>query len=122
MRGYLYIIADPLDSSWLKVGVTIDLSKRLFGYNSSFSNYPASYLYTSIKLENAAGLERILIDEIRRIKYIQNRKQEWFKIPVKSSNRVKSVLKARENKAMLKLKHKIINLINDYEDSFGIFE
>ena len=123
MQGYLYILNDAVEPSWLKIGFTKVPELRLTGYNSSFYNSPISYLYLSIKLENIKVLESILIDRIKDIPGIKCSKKEWFKLPSSLSTLRKSkvVIKESEAKSALKLKHKLVKIIEDMEWEFGIY-
>ena len=84
MQGYIYIVRsvyqlNPPLNGWFKVGRTSNPDKRLTLYNSQFPVDIWYMYYISPLLENMIEVEEAVLERIRQIKGIKQKRREWFK-------------------------------------------
>ena len=77
--GHVYIISNPAWPEWVKVGMAIDTDDRCSSYQTSspFRDYVVEYSFAST---NRREDESIAHQKLAAIS--QDRRGEWFKLPV----------------------------------------
>ena len=77
--GHVYIISNPAWPEWVKVGMAIDAADRCCNYQTSspFRDYVVEYSFAST---NRREDESIAHQKLAAIS--QDRRGEWFKLPV----------------------------------------
>ena len=77
-RGYLYIVLYKHDPSIVKVGRTIDMVKRLAGYNTDCPDKPFTVHSVSALLDDAPASEKRVLEHIRQYANPVAYSREWF--------------------------------------------
>ena len=92
MQGYLYVLENE---GWLKVGRAVDLENKLSNYNYVSPTNKHSFTYTSELLYDVEEAEKILLNYLKDMKTLQQRKVEWFKKVgrTQESSRLKSLVR-----------------------------
>jgi hypothetical protein len=77
--GHVYIISNPAWPEWIKVGMAIDAADRCSNYQTSspFRDYVVEYSFAST---NRREDESVAHQKLAAIS--QDRRGEWFKLPV----------------------------------------
>jgi hypothetical protein len=77
--GHVYIISNPAWPEWVKVGMAIDAADRCSNYQTSspFRDYVVEYSFSST---NRREDESVAHQKLAAIS--QDRRGEWFKLPV----------------------------------------
>lgn len=73
--GFVYIVANPAWPEYVKIGMAIDTTKRLVGYNVNSPHKDFSLVYSAAVADRAYCEEQIL-DQMKPYRA----KGEWFKI------------------------------------------
>ena len=80
VRGYMYIVIDSKFPEHIKIGKTIDMGKRLLGYNSD-KPYPTTSLVMISKLfKDVATVEKKILEQMYKNTQPTTSKKEWFEI------------------------------------------
>lgn len=80
VRGYMYIIVDSKFPDHIKIGKTLDMGKRLLGYNSD-KPYPTTSLVMISKLfEDVSTVEKKILEQMYKEAQPTTAKKEWFEV------------------------------------------
>ena len=96
--GYLYVLKDiKYKSNWIKVGKTINPTRRLTEYNSSFPEDRMFYSYVSEKIDNLSNAENEILELLKYRGYkFSNSRKEWLRGSRQqgSNHAIRSIVKA----------------------------
>jgi hypothetical protein len=81
-EGEVYIVTNPAWSNWVKIGMAVNSSNRLNGYQTSSPKRDYNLEYFK-KFKNRKIAEKIAHDKCGEI--CSKREGEWFKLPVKKA-------------------------------------
>jgi len=81
-KEWVYVISNPAWKGWVKIGMAVDVNKRLLNYQtcSPFRDYKVEFVVPVIDVKVAESTAH------ERASWIaEDEKNEWFKMPLDSA-------------------------------------